>query len=156
MGWISVRKPKEKISIHTQIFPLLPKAPPAFLLVWFGRFYSVLSSWGMPLLRPPQFGILVESWSFCTSQKKCHFESCVSHSRRNWTDLPVFCEKYINDKGLWKVILQFVAWPFLQWWEFIPAFFRKEVDQDFDKYWLNYCTELRNKTGYFCSAEIIK
>lgn len=65
-----------------------------------------------------------EKLKFCQS-KECYFGTCASHSRRNWSNLPVFCEKYINDKRLWKIILQFVAWPFLQWWEFFSSIFKE-------------------------------
>lgn len=122
--------------------------PPALSSVW-NPPEQTLWCWGF--CAPSS----AEELKFCQSEKS-YFGSCASHSRRNWTHSPVFCEKYINDKGLWKVTLQFVAWPFPQWWEMFPVYFRKEADQDFDKYCLNNCTELGNKTGHFCYTEIRK
>lgn len=86
-----------------------------------GRANSGNRLWNPGVSVPPSSGG-GEKLKFCQSEE-CYFGSCASHSRRNWTHSPVFCEKYINDKGLWKIILQFVAWSFPQWWEFFPAFF---------------------------------
>lgn len=98
-------------NICAQVFPLLPRAPPAFLSVWFVRFYSVLSAetptslgarFDSRLCNPgvsvPPSSAGGHKFKFCQSEKR-DFGSCASHNTRNLANLPIFCEKYINEKG---------------------------------------------------------
>lgn len=93
-----LENPRKSICTNTDLSSA-PRAPPAFLLVCFVRFYSVpptLSSQRMPLLRAPQSKLWEqagESWCFCASQQWRRRETgvcpvrkmllCASHSRRN-------------------------------------------------------------------------